>query len=89
MKIVFRTAIFHLLCILIFSVVYYIFREDYDVPDHKKSQIIDFIFLSTTIQAGVGIADIYPTKFYGKIVMMIQQLIMLFTNIFTIYILTV
>jgi hypothetical protein len=88
MKIVFRTLIFHLLCILIFSILYYIFRDDYREQNQKKSKPIDYLFLSTTIQAGVGISDIYPTDFYGKIIMIVQQLLMLFTNIFTIYILT-
>jgi hypothetical protein len=88
MKIVFRTVVFHLLCILIFSILYYIFRQDYEESNHKKSKMIDYIFLSTTIQAGVGIADIYPTDFYGKIIMIIQQIIMILTNIITIYIFT-
>jgi hypothetical protein len=47
---------------------------------------VDYMLLSTTIQAGVGISDIYPISFYGKIIMIIQQLIMICTHVFTIYI---
>jgi hypothetical protein len=86
MKLVFRTAIFHFICIIVFGIIYLILREDYNHPHHKKKQLIDFFFLSTTIQAGVGMSDMYPSDFYGKIFMMIQQVIMILANIITLYI---
>jgi len=88
MKLVYRTTIFHLCCIVLFAYLYYLFRDDYKEQSQKKSKPIDYIFLSTTIQAGVGISDIYPSAFYGKIIMIIQQLLMIMANIFTIYIFT-
>jgi hypothetical protein len=88
MKLVFRTVFFHFLCILVFSVLYYIFRDDYKETNHKKNKMIDFIFLSTTIQAGVGLTDIYPISVYGKLVMILQQIIMILTSIITVYIFT-
>jgi hypothetical protein len=86
MKIIFRTAIFHFICIIIFGLIYLNLREDYNQPHHKKKKLIDFFFLSTTIQAGVGMSDMYPSNFYGKIFMMIQQIIMILANIITLYI---
>jgi len=54
---------------------------------HEKEDFtfIDYILLATTIQAGVGISDIYPISFYGKMTMIIQQLMMIMTHIFTLY----
>lgn len=87
MKIVFRTFLFHILCIIIFAFLYSYFKESY-IDKNNKDTFLDFLLLSTTIQAGVGITNIHPINFYGKIVMILQQLIMLMTHIFTIYIFT-
>ena len=51
----------------------------------ERKSILDYILLSTTIQAGVGISDIYPITNAGKIVMILQQLIMILTHVFTFY----
>ena len=40
------------------------------------------------IQAGVGISSIYPIYSYGKIIMIIQQFIMIMTHVFTLYVFT-
>ena len=56
--------------------------------NEDKKDLIDFLLLSTTIQSGIGMSDLYPLSYYSKIVVMIQQLIMLFTNIITLYIFT-
>ena len=91
MKRVIRTVFFHFLCIIIFGILYFNLKEQID--KNKKPHelgIIDYILLSTTIQAGVGVsADIYPISFYGKTIMIIQQLLMICTHVFTIYIFTV
>jgi hypothetical protein len=89
MKIAFRTVLFHLLCILVFAFLYYYFRDDFKTQVKEEFTILDYIFLSTTIQAGVGLTDIYPIDFYGKLVMIIQQLVLIMTHVFTIYIFTV
>ena len=89
MKIVIRTVIFHFSCIIVFGILYYYLRDDFAEKEGVNLEIIDYALLSTTIQAGVGISELYPTSFYGKIAMIIQQLIMLSTHIFTIYILNV
>lgn len=89
MKIVIRTVLFHFVCILFFALFYYYFKDDFNPKKQERSlTAIDYLLLSTTIQAGVGISDIYPISFYGKIIMIIQQIIMLMSYIFTIYIFT-
>ena len=89
MKIVVRTVFFHILCIIIFSGLYYYFRDDFKTQVKEEFTVLDYIFLSTTIQASVGLTDIYPIGFYGKLIMIIQQLVMIMTHIFTIYIFTI
>jgi hypothetical protein len=86
MKIVIRTVCFHFFCILIFAYFYFNFRDDFQFQDKEKLTPIDYIFLSTTIQSGVGISDIYPISFYGKTIMILQQLIMIMTHVFTFYV---
>jgi hypothetical protein len=92
MKLVIRTVIFHFTCILIFSYLYYYisynFQTDKESEKKKYTTFLDFFLLSTTIQAGVGISDIYPVHFYGKLAIIIQQFIMILSNVITLYIFT-
>jgi len=89
MKILIRTVLFHILCIFIFAFLYYYFREDFKTQVKEEFTMLDYIFLSTTIQSSVGLTDIYPINFYGKLTMIIQQLVLIMTHVFTIYIFTV
>ena len=86
MKLAFRTVIFHILCIFIFALFYYYFRDDFKTEVKEKFTLLDYIFLSTTIQSGVGLTDIYPIDFYGKLIMIIKQLVLIMTHVFNIYI---
>ena len=86
MKIVIRTVFFHFLCILVFAIFYYNFKKDFVSNIGENKNMLDYLFLSTTIQAGVGMSDIYPISFYGKLLMISQQLIMIMTHVFTLYI---
>ena len=49
----------------------------YTIADRPFLQLIDTL------------ASIYPIDFYGKLVMIIQQLVLIMTHVFTIYIFTV
>jgi hypothetical protein len=89
MKLAIRTVLFHFICILIFAMFYYYFRDDFKTQVKEEFTVLDYLFLSTTIQAGVGLTDIYPIAFYGKLIMILQQLIMIMTHVFTIYIFTI
>ena len=88
MKIVIRTVFFHILCIVIFGLLYYYFRDDFKTQVKEEFTILDYLFLSTTIQSTVGLTDIYPINFYGKLIIIIQQLVLIMTNVFTVYIFT-
>ena len=81
MKIAVRTVLFHFLCIIVFAIVYYNIQYQFQhTISHERRTVLDYILLSTTIQAGVGISDIYPISPIAKL-----QLIMIMTHVFTIY----
>jgi hypothetical protein len=86
MKLVIRTVFFHILCIFTFALLYNNFKDHFQRQIKEEFTFLDYFLLSTTIQAGVGISDIYPISFYGKIIMIIQQFIMIMTHVFTLYI---
>jgi len=90
MKIAIRTVIFQFISIIIFALIYYFFR-DYLRSKSKDSNpftLVECFFLSVTIQAGVGLTDIYPISYHTQIVMILQQLLMIASGIFTIYFFT-
>jgi hypothetical protein len=87
MKLVIRTVLFHFLCIIVFGIIYYNIQSQFQgTIKYERKSIVDYIFLSTTIQASVGMSDIYPITSIGKIVMILQQLLMIMTHVFTIYV---
>ncbi len=88
MKLVIRTVVFHIVCIIVFAFIYSKFSEQFHVMEEDRKSLVDFFLLSTTIQAGVGISDLYPLSHYTKIVVIIQQMLMLFTHVITLYIFT-
>ena len=89
MKIVFRTVTFHIICILIFAVLYLQFENEFSSVDNnlnnKNKNFLDFFLFSTTIQAGVGISEFYPSSYLTKILMITQQILMITTHVFTLY----
>jgi hypothetical protein len=95
MRIVVKTLSVHLFCILLFAFFYSFFSTHFNNNKEKNynrksklDSIIDFLLFSTTIQAGVGFSDILPISIYGKILMIIQQLLMISINVTTIYVYT-
>lgn len=91
MKLVLRTLFFHLICIIIFTYLYkHVAVEfSYDKDKYDTIGFVDFLTLSTTVQAGLGFSDLYPLTHTGKIILMIQQFLVISTNVFTIYIFTI
>ena len=102
MKRVLKTLAIHLFCILFFAIFYYYFSTHFEKNIQNKCNnncnngkndsglelIIDFLLFSTTIQAGVGINELSPISILGKVMMILQQLIMISINVLTIYVFT-
>ena len=97
MRKVVQTVMIHLACIICFAFFYYYFSIHFDNNNQNKikhkgesklESLIDFLLFSTTIQAGVGISDILPNSVYGKMLMILQQLILISISVITIYVFT-
>jgi hypothetical protein len=86
MKLVFRTIFFHLMCIICFAFLYYTVSDNFEQYKNYKYTLFDFFVFSTTIQSGVGMSDMYPIHFYGKLFLMMQELVMIMTYVFVMYI---
>jgi hypothetical protein len=87
MKLVIRAVVFHIFCIIVFAFTYSNFSEQFHFMDEDKKSLLNFFLLSTTIQSGLGIT-LYPLSYYTKILVMIQQMLMIFTHVITLYIFT-
>ncbi len=92
MKLVIRTLIFHLFCIIIFAYLYLYMEDQFELSFKTKKQenksFLDYFLLSTTIQAGVGYSDMYPVSYYSKFAVIVQQFLMMMTHIITLYVFT-
>ena len=90
MKLVIRTILFHFTCILFFATIYYNLADDFDDTNENKRNktFLDYVLLSVTIQCGVGYSFLDPITFYTKFLVILQQLIMISANVFTVYIFT-
>jgi predicted Abi (CAAX) family protease len=86
MRLFIRTVLFHMMCIVIFSIVYFYLKGEFHYKPSDDPTFFDSLFLSVTIQSGVGITDIYPRSSVGKAVMILQQFTLILTQVFTIYV---
>jgi uncharacterized membrane protein len=95
MRVVLKTVAFQILCVLLFGLIYVSYKSHfirdpaYTTNNKKQPELLDCLFLATTVQAGVGYSDLYPITDVAKIIMIIQQFIMISTNVFLLYIFTV
>jgi hypothetical protein len=97
MKLIFRTLLFHIFCIIFFALIYLSLskhflplNEDihrFNLDDYYK-QVLDFFLLSTSIQTSIGLTNLYPVSSLAKSILMIHELVMVSTHLFTLYIFT-
>ena len=96
MKAVIQTVAFQLACVFLFSYIYWICIDDFvpalttnDKSKQKKGKLIDCFYTSITIQSGVGYNGLDPINDRGKIILMIQQFIMICANVLILYLFSV
>jgi hypothetical protein len=89
MKLVIRTVLFHIICITVFSFVYFYLKEDFHSNTIEHISVLDVIVLSTTIQSTVGLTNIRPMSPATKLAITAQQIVMIMVNVFTVYIFTI
>jgi len=93
MKQVLQTFLFQLTCIIVFGSLYWVFKDDFslNLSNEKKNdlRILDCFFTSVTVQAGVGYSILNPDTNRAVLLLMIQQLIMVFSNILMLYLFSI
>jgi len=95
---VLNTVIFQLSCIAIFTLLYFKNQENFSLPrtfltEHESNEnpeidILDCIYTSVTIQAGVGYNGMDPITHKGKMLIICQQIFMICSNLIIFYIFT-
>lgn len=89
MKAVFHTLIFQLVCIICFGFIYWYCKDDFiynlGQDKHVKTDFIDYFFMSTTVQSGVGYSYLYPVEDRGKLILMAQQFLMISSNVLILF----
>ena len=89
MKSVFYTVIFQLISIAVFGFLYWEFSKDFTSSINKdpkyKIEILDCFYTSVTVQAGVGYAILEPNSDKAKLILMLQQFLMITSNVLILY----
>ena len=90
MYLVIRTVIFHIMCIILFTFIYYSLRGQFKHmnKDRKYETIYDFLLLSVSMQGSIGFSDLMPVTSVCKLIITLQILLMMSTHLITIYFLT-
>ena len=85
MKIAIRTICFHFFCIIIFTFMYKYISIELKDTENKVVSFIDYLYLSVAIQSGVGFSQVIPKTDIGRIIIIIQELILICTHVFTLH----
>ena len=92
MKYVIKGVCYNLALIIIFFTIYTILKKDLTLDSsytkYIPPNVTDIFFLSTTIQSGVGYSLVYPMTHTTKIIMTVQQLLMITSNLMLLYFFT-
>ena len=91
MKAIYNTVIFQVCSILLFGILYWIYKDDFTVEhqNNRQIQILDCMYTSVTIQAGVGASIIAPKTNTVLCILMIQQLSMIFSNVLILFLFSI
>lgn len=85
MKVFAYAVIYHMICIVLFTSLYFYLKHHFYRTTLKDLTGLDMLMLSTTIQSGVGMSDIYPNSTATKLFMILQQFLMMTGHLFMIY----
>lgn len=80
--------IYNLTLIIVFFIIYYIIKDHFLNSEKKTPRIVDLFNLSITMQTSVGYSTFYPVTDLAKIVLIIQQLFLIFGNLIILHFMT-
>lgn len=83
MRFIINSIGFHVLMLLLFTIIYYNLPHGHLVNQNSEQnvQLLDLFNLSTTIQAGVGMSSIIPTTALAQSIIIFQQLMLIVGNV--------
>jgi len=77
-----KLIIYNFTMLIGFFIMYILLRNQLDTSKPKGDiDLVDLFNLSATIQTAIGITLIYPTGLLAKIVIITQQLMLIFGNL--------
>lgn len=81
------TFLFNLLIALIFSIIYSSISSHNFEPLNPKDELtyLDYLFYAVTIQSGIGLPDVTALSNLAKILVLIQQLILMGSAFILVY----
>lgn len=93
MKVILHGVLFHLFCLVIFTYIYFLLYEnafENIIEEGRKNipldvKIMDCFYFATTVEAGVGLSSLQPTTNLSKLLVCMQQILMIVANIFILY----
>jgi hypothetical protein len=89
MKVIIVPVILNLCLIVIFGLIYWTIRDQFNNDNTNRTlkigSVIDCFYMSVTIQAGVGYQGLSPITNFSKFLLMSQQLCMITSNIIVVY----
>jgi hypothetical protein len=92
---VLNTLLFQLGCVLLFSYLYWKYIDDFvpavtnDKNKKIRGNLIDCFYTSITIQAGVGYKGLDPITDRAKMLLMVQQFVMICANVLIFYLFSI
>jgi len=88
MKLLYAPFLINIFLIVAFGFIYWYFCDEFISKFEQttdKANLLDFFYTSITIQAGIGYLGIIPISVLGKVLLMLQQICMISSNIIIIY----
>jgi len=95
MNILIRGLLFHACSLVFFSIIYFILYDRFNAFENvldKEEEIstnvklITSFYFATTVESGVGLSSLQPTTTLSKLLVSLQQLCMIVSNVFILYV---
>lgn len=86
-----RSFLFNLVIIIIFTIFYFLLRDEFTLNYHTKWMknnrdnnvtFLDCLLTATSVQGRIGITNILPISTKSKILMVIHELVMILSHLF-------
>ena len=81
--------LYNLSLMVIFFVVYLLLAGHFATTDKQKPDLVDILTLSVTLQTAVGYTNLIPITSVGKLIVLVQQILLIFGNVIILHFMVV